>query len=72
MAFIRYRHESEIPEDCRVPDQDHILRVHGVHPKVMKQHYDFYLEVMHRRSPLTRRQRETVAVAVSSHNRCHY
>ena len=72
MAFIRYVQEKDIPERDRVPDQDNILRIHGVHSRVMRHHYDLYLEVMRRPSPLTRIQREMVAVVVSSLNRCRY
>jgi alkylhydroperoxidase family enzyme len=72
MAFIRFVPEAELPSGDRVPDQDNILRIHGVHSKVMRHHYDLYLEVMRRRSPLSRIQREMVAVVVSGANQCHY
>ena len=72
MAFIQYVSELELPPDGRVPDTDNILQIHGVHPEVMWQHYELYLELMHRAGPLTRRQRETIAVRVSALNRCHY
>lgn len=72
MAYIPYVADSEIPERDRVPDTDNIIQIHGVHPRVMRHHYDLYLEIMRRRSPLTRRQREMVAVAVSAANKCHY
>jgi len=72
MAYIPYIADSEIPERDRVPDTDNIIQIHGVHPRVMRHHYDLYLEIMRRRSPLTRRQREMVAVAVSAVNKCHY
>jgi alkylhydroperoxidase family enzyme len=72
MAFIRYVPESELaPEDC-VPDKDNIVQIHAVHPRVMRQHYDLYLLLMHRPGPLPRRQREIMAVRVSALNRCHY
>lgn len=72
MAFIRYVPEDEIPEANRVSDTDHIIRIHGVHPEVMRAHYELYLQLMHRSGPLTRRQREMIAVTVSGLNRCHY
>jgi alkylhydroperoxidase/carboxymuconolactone decarboxylase family protein YurZ len=72
MAWIRHVPEPDIPPESRVEDRDHILRIHGVHPEVMRLHYDLYLEVMKRPSPLSRRQREMIAVAVSAANRCHY
>jgi len=71
MAFIRYADDEVGPRD-RVPDQDNILRIHGVHPRIIRQHYDLYLELMHRPGPLSREQREMVAVVVSAINRCRY
>ncbi|MBI4503607.1 MAG: carboxymuconolactone decarboxylase family protein [Gemmatimonadetes bacterium] len=72
MAFIRYLSEAELGAEERVPDRDNILQIHGVHPAVMHQHYQLYLELMHRPGPLTRRQRETLAFRVSVLNQCHY
>jgi alkylhydroperoxidase family enzyme len=72
MAFIRYLTDEELPAADRVPDSDHILQIHGVHPQVMRQHYELYLELMHRAGPLTRRQRELMAVRVSALNACGY
>jgi len=72
MAFISYVQDSDIPERDRVADDDNIIRIHGVHSRVMRHHFDLYLELMRRRSPLTRRQREMIAVVVSSYNDCHY
>jgi alkylhydroperoxidase family enzyme len=72
MAFIRYLADPELPAANRVPDTDNILQIHGVHPAVMRQHYELYLEVMHRPGPLTRQQREMLAVRVSALNGCRY
>lgn len=72
MAWIRYFEPESIADSDRVPDEDNILRVHSVHSKVMKQHFDMYVELMHRKSPLSREQREMIAVAVSHQNGCHY
>jgi alkylhydroperoxidase family enzyme len=72
MAFIRYVSEAELSPAERVPDTDNILRIHGVHPQVMRQHYELYLQLMHRPGPLTRRQREMLAIRVSAINHCHY
>lgn len=72
MAFIKYIPEGQITEKDRVADKDNILRIHGVHSKVMRQHYELYLEIMRRKSPLSRIQREMIAVLVSSLNHCHY
>ena len=72
MAFIPYVSDNQIPDADRVPDRDHILRVHGVHPRTMRLHYELYLELMRGPSPLSRIQREMLAVAVSAANHCHY
>jgi hypothetical protein len=72
MAYIPYVPESDIPRPDRVPDRDNIIQIHGVHSRIMKQHYDLYLEIMRRPSPLSRKQREMVAVVVSAVNSCHY
>ena len=72
MAFVPYVPEADQPEAYRVPDRDHILQVHGVHPAVMRHHYDLYVALMHRPGPLERRQREMIGVAVSARNRCRY
>ena len=72
MAFIPYLDDDDVPETLRVPDRDHIIRIHSVHPETMKHHYEMYVELMRRPGPLTRVQREMIAVVVSSANHCHY
>jgi alkylhydroperoxidase family enzyme len=72
MAFIRYVDNDDIPSSGRVPDDDHIIRIHGVHPRTLRHHYELYIELMRRPGPLTRVQRELIAVSVSAANHCHY
>jgi len=72
MAFIRYVPEGEVPEADRVPDQDNILRIHGIHSRSARLHYDLYVELMRARGPLRRHQREMIAVVVSGANGCRY
>jgi alkylhydroperoxidase family enzyme len=72
MAYIDYIAEEMIPPDDRVPDQDNILRIHGVHSRTMRLHYDLYKQLMYSKGPLTRVQREMIAVVVSAENRCRY
>ena len=72
MAFIDYVPEEEIPEEDRVPDHDNILRIHGVNSRVRKLHFDLYRQLMYAKGPLSRIQREMVAVVVSAENSCHY
>lgn len=49
-----------------------ILKIHSIHPEVMKTHLGIYRELMFGRSELSRREREIIAVAVSVANDCHY
>ncbi|MDX1579656.1 MAG: carboxymuconolactone decarboxylase family protein [Gemmatimonadota bacterium] len=72
MAFIDYVDPERIPDEDRVSDTDNILRIHGVHPRTMRLHYDLYRELMYARGPLSRTQREMIAVRVSALNDCHY
>jgi hypothetical protein len=72
MAYIPYHPEDQIPEADRVSDRDNIIRIHAVHSRVMCQHYDLYVELMRGPGPLTRIQRELIAVVVSTINACHY
>ncbi len=72
MAFIRYMDKDKINERDRVADDDHIIRIHGVNSRVMKNHFDLYVTLMRRSSPVSRRLREMIAVVVSSINDCHY
>ncbi len=72
MAFISYLPPNRIDASDRVPDRDHIIQIHGIHSRVMRQHYELYRELMYGKGPLTRIQREMVAVVVSAANRCHY
>jgi len=69
MAHIEY---SDPPDGEAVPDTDNILRIHGVHPAVQRLHYDLYRRLMYGPGPLSRIQREMIAVVVSAKNDCHY
>lgn len=51
---------------------DHILKIHGLNPESLTGHYEFYKTIMRGRSPLSRAQREMIAVVVSAVNDCHY
>jgi len=72
MAFINYLTQEEIPERNRVNDLDNIIQIHGINSGVMRNHYDLYITLMRKRSPLSRIQREEIAVVVSAVNGCHY
>lgn len=72
MAFIEYLPEDQIPEEDRVDDHDNIIQIHGVHSRTLRQHYELYRELMYCKGPLSRVQREMIAVVVSATNDCHY
>lgn len=72
MAYIDYLDEEQIDAADRVADRYNIIQIHGVHSRTMRRHYDLYKELMYGRSPLSRIQREMIAVVVSAENKCHY
>ncbi|MCG8423015.1 MAG: carboxymuconolactone decarboxylase family protein [Proteobacteria bacterium] len=51
---------------------DNIIKVHSIYPRVLRNHLDLYLTIMHRRSSISRTEREMMAVVVSVLNECHY
>jgi len=51
---------------------DNILAIHSLHPETLNDHLRLYRTIMYGSGPLTRREREVVAVAVSAANHCHY
>ena len=72
MAFIAYVPDESVPPALRVDDTDNIIRVHAVHPETMGHHLALYRELMHADGPLSRLQREMIAVVVSAVNGCRY
>lgn len=51
---------------------DHILAVHSLNPPSMEHHRQLYAHLMRGPGPLSRVQREMIAVVVSAANRCFY
>ncbi len=49
-----------------------VHKIHSLNPRSLQAHMDLYLTLMYRPSPLSRRERELVAVAVSRTNACPY
>lgn len=49
-----------------------ILKVHSLDPAALEAHLDLYMTVMFSKAPLTRLEREAIAVAVSAENQCAY
>ena len=81
MAWIRTISEEEAEGELQAlyakltgphGEVDNILKVHSLNPKSLKGHLDFYTTLMRGRSPLSRIQREMIAMVVSAANRCHY
>ena len=72
MAYIEYPDSDSIPTADRVADDDNIIRIHGVHSRVIRLHWELYRELMYGPGPLSRIQREMIAVTVSAANDCHY
>ena len=81
MAYIRYTPAAEAgPRLSRLCDRysdahgrlDNILRIHSLNPPSMKYHYDLYRHLMAGPSPLSRVQREMIAITVSAENDCFY
>ncbi len=50
----------------------HIVHIMSLNPRVMRDSIGFYSAVMMGESPLSRAQREMLAVVVSAENHCHY
>lgn len=80
MAYIRNASSHEegskmaaLRERLAGPDGlDHILAVHSLNPPSLEHHYVLYSHLMRGPSPLSRAQREMIAVAVSAENDCFY
>jgi len=50
----------------------HILEIHTLHPQSLLDHYALYRTSMYGPSPLSRAERESIAVVVSAANDCFY
>ncbi len=49
-----------------------VLKAHSLNPASMEAHLALYMQAMHAGSPLSKAEREMIAVAVSHVNQCHY
>ncbi|RMF79853.1 MAG: peroxidase [Planctomycetota bacterium] len=81
MAFIQTINESdasgrlaELYRRFANPDGsvDEVLKLHSLNPASLAAHCEIYLAAMHKPSPLSRIEREIVAVVVSRGNECFY
>ena len=50
----------------------HIVHIMSVNPRILRDSIAFYATIMLGESPLSRVQRELLAVVVSFENHCHY
>lgn len=50
----------------------HIVHIMSLNPRLLRDSMAFYSTAMMGESPLSRSQREMLAVVVSSENHCHY
>ncbi len=81
MAYIKMISETQAEGEVKAVYEkyitpwggvDNILKMHSLLPQTLTPHYDLYKSVMFGKGPLTRRQREMIAVVVSLSNSCDY
>ena len=68
-GLLRELYDRYSDADGRV---DNILRIHALNPRSMRDHHQLYAHLMRGPSPLTRTQREMLAIVVSAENDCFY
>jgi len=51
---------------------DNVMSIHALNPDTLRTHFEMYTAALHRPSPLSRAEREMVAVVVSRLNGCRY
>jgi alkylhydroperoxidase family enzyme len=51
---------------------DNVLKLHSVNPDGLAAHASLYVQAMMKPSPVSRIEREMVAITVSRLNGCHY
>ncbi len=51
---------------------DNVMKVHSLNVETLRTHFEMYAAAMHQPSPLSRAERELVAVTVSRLNGCRY
>ena len=61
-----------VKTDPRGHSDAHILASHSLNPGAVRAHVALYRAIMFGESPLSRLEREAIAVAVSATNDCHY
>ena len=81
MAWIKVIDEDEAQGELKEVYEEierergkvaNILKSHSLNPGAIKAHLDLYVHLMFGASPLSREEREMIAVCVSSTNDCNY
>jgi alkylhydroperoxidase family enzyme len=68
-GFLRRQYEAALARAGRIWG---IVSLMSPNPPVLEASMDLYVALMHKPSPLSRGQREMLAVVVSATNRCTY
>ncbi len=68
-GFLKQQYEAALKRAGRIW---HIVSIMSQNPRALKASMDFYGAIMYGRSPLSRGQREMLAVVVSACNHCLY
>ena len=81
MAFIRIIDEDEAEDALRREYEEaqrragrvfNVLKIQSLNAPTLRQSIALYIAVMYGKSPLSRAEREMLAVVVSQINECHY
>lgn len=68
-GFLKHQFDAAIERAGRIW---HIVHIMSLNPRVLKSSIEFYSSIMFGKSPLTRVQREMLAIVVSSELECYY
>lgn len=81
MAFIKYITYENASDELKKlyetlggesKQPANVVRIASPNPKVMETMIPFYRAIMYNPSPLSRQQREMIAIVTSVINQCHY
>ncbi len=68
-GLLKREYEAAVRRAGRVYN---IVKIHSLKPPVLRTFIQLYLHLMHGPSPLSRAQREMIALVVSRVNQCFY
>ena len=68
-GFLKKQYDAALQRAGRIW---HIVSIMSQNPRTLKSSMEFYGAIMFGRSPLSRAQREMLAVVVSATNHCRY